>query len=209
AANLPPTSASSDHSVRQPLNPDAVSHYIRSVYELGVFNNVTVDRESGGGGNIILIYKVQERPMITDVKFVGMKAVRSDDDKVIAATKLHPGAILDPARVKETEVAIARVYADKGYPDVEVSYRGIPKPDNSEQAEFVVTEKPPVYVTKIDFTGNKAFSSSELRGQLDTTTHNFLSFVTHAGVLDPKKLQEDTERLIAFYGDHGYLNAHV
>ena len=36
-----------------------------------------------------------------------------------------------------------------------------------------------------------------------------LSLVTTAGVLDQKKLREDTDRIAAFYYDHGYLNVHV
>ena len=36
-----------------------------------------------------------------------------------------------------------------------------------------------------------------------------LSLITSAGVLDQKKLREDTDRIAAFYYDHGYLNVHV
>ncbi|MGH7935127.1 MAG: outer membrane protein assembly factor BamA, partial [Candidatus Binataceae bacterium] len=39
--------------------------------------------------------------------------------------------------------------------------------------------------------------------------HNLLSFLFSTGILDRKKLQDDTDRLTTFYYDHGYLNVHV
>ncbi len=195
--------------IGEPLNRDAVSNDIRSIYQMGFFSNVEVQTHPSAGGKEVLVYVVKERPQVTDVKIVGMKAIRTDDDKIVAAMKVHPGSIMDPARVNETRQAIKTAYEDKGYPDVTVDYKEIPQPDNTEIGEFVVNEGKRVYITQIQFTGNHAFSSRELRAQMDTSTHNFLSFITGQGVLDHAKLREDTDRIGSFYYEHGYLNAHV
>jgi len=194
--------------VSQPENPDAISNDEKSIYQMGFFDSVSVERRYQKGREI-LVYKVSERPQITDVKLLGMKAIRVDDDKIIAAMKVHPGSIKDPIRIEETKKGIKQAYQDKGYPDVTVDYRSIPKPENTEVAEIVVTEGPRVYITEVHFSGNHAFSDRTLRSQMDTSTHNILSWVTGAGVLDHKKLLEDDDRIAAFYYDHGYLNVHV
>ena len=125
----------------EPLNPDAVTNDIKAIYQMGFFENITVERRYQKGKEI-LVYKVKERPQVTDVKIVGMKAIRTDDDKIVAAMKLHPGSILDRARVNETIKGIKDAYQDKGYADVTVDYREAPQPNNTEIGEFVVTEGP-------------------------------------------------------------------
>lgn len=195
--------------LNQPLDQNAVDQDDKAIYKMGFFDNVDIFVQKVNGANV-LVYKVTERPQITDVRIEGMKAIRSTDDKITAATKLHPGAILDPGQVKETINGITQVYQDKGYLDAKVSFRTILQPDNTAVAVFDVTEGPKVEITKIDFHGNKAFSSSELRSVMETSTHSMLlSWFTGQGALDQKKLQDDVDHLTAFYYQNGYLNVHI
>lgn len=195
--------------VGEPLNRNDVANDIKSIYQMGFFQNVTADTRYENGKEI-LVYKVTERPQITDIKITGMKAFRPSDDKIVAAMKVHPGSIMDPARVNETKKAIKEAYQSKGYSDTIVDYREQIGPNNTEVGTFAVTEGPKVYISEVDFTGNHAFKASELRTQMDTGTHiPLISLITNQGVLDQKKLREDTDRIAAFYYDHGYLNVHV
>jgi len=191
------------------LNRDAVSADIKSIYQMGFFQNVTADTRDEGGKEV-LVFKVTERPEVTDVKITGMKAIRPSDDKIIAAMKVHPGSIMDPTRVKETEKEIKETYESKGYSDTRVDYQEKLGPNNTEEGTFAVTEGPKTYIQEIDFSGNHAFTARELRAQMDTAHYiPLLSLVTSAGVLDKKKLRDDTDRIASFYYDHGYLNVHV
>jgi outer membrane protein insertion porin family len=193
----------------EPLNRDAVSNDIKSIYQMGFFQNVTADTHYQKGREV-LVYRVHERPQITDIKIVGMKAIRSTDDAIVAAMKVHPGSIMDPARVNETKKGIKDAYEAKGYSDARVEYREDLGPDNTEVGIFDITEGAKTYITEVDFTGNHAFSARELRAQMDTGTHiPLISLITNVGVLDKKKLSDDTNRVAAFYYDHGYLNVHV
>jgi len=195
--------------LHQPLDQTAVDQDVKAIYKMGFFQNVETSVQNVNGANV-LVYKVIERPQVTDVRIEGMKAIRSTDDKITSATKLHPGAILDPGQVKETINGITQVYQDKGYLDAKVNFRTILQPDNTAVAVFDVTEGPKVEITKIDFHGNKAFTSSELRSVMETSTHNFLlSWVTGQGALDQQKLQDDVDHLTAFYYQNGYLNVHI
>jgi len=192
--------------VGQPLDQTAVDNDIKSIYRLNFFASVTARVEQQGGQNV-LIYHVKERPQITDVKLYGMKEIRSNDDKIVAAMHVHPGTILDPSAVKETINDIEQVYGDKGYTDAKVTFKPIPQPDNTAFGEFDVVEGSKVEITKIQFIGNHAFSSTILENNMETRTYSrLLSWFTNWGALDQKKLQEDIDRLTAFYYDNGYLN---
>ncbi len=73
-----------------------------------------------------------------------------------------------------------------------------------------MVEGPKVEITKIQFVGNHAFSSTVLANNMETRTYSkLLSWLTGWGALDPKKLQEDIDRLEAFYYDNGYLNVQI
>ena len=88
-------------AVGQPLDANAVTADEKSIYLLGFFDSVSAHVEQQGSQNV-LVYRVKERPQITDVKLYGMKAIRSNDDKIVAAMKVQPGTILNPVAVKET-----------------------------------------------------------------------------------------------------------
>ena len=195
--------------VGQPLDPNAVTADVKAIDRMGFFDQVS-SAVIQQGGRTVLVYRVHERPQITDVHFYGMKAIRSNDDKIVAATKVHPGAIEDPVAVKDTINAVTAVYADKGYPDARVTFKAIPQPDNTAFGEFDVAEGPKVEIVKIQFVGNHAFSASQLEGNMATKPYSkLLSWITGWGALDQHKLQEDVDRLTAFYYDNGYLNVAI
>ena len=193
----------------QPLDQNAVTADVKAIDRLGFFESVSAHVEQEGGRDV-LVYYVRERPQITDVRFYGMKAIRSNDDKIVAATKVHPGTILNPVDVKETINAVTAVYADKGYADAKVTFKPIPQPDNTAFGEFDVVEGPKVEIRKIQFAGNHAFSASVLQNNMETRPYSWLlSWLTGWGTLDQKKLQEDVDRLTAYYYDNGYLNVQI
>ena len=93
----------------QPLDRALVDQDVKAIYKMGFFDHVSADVEHQGGG-AVLTYIVQERPLITDVRYGGMKAVKPNDDKVINATKLHGGSVLDPTRVQATIQGLKEIY---------------------------------------------------------------------------------------------------
>jgi len=194
--------------VGQPLNLATVDSDVKAIYRMGFFDNVTADRESVNG-RLILTYEVAERPLITDIRFSGMKKVKPSDDEVINGLAIHSGAVLDPARVQTTIRNLKDIYQRKGYLDAKISYRTVPGASHTAILVFDVIEGPVVEISSVKFVGNEHFSNGDLRAVMATRPHNLLSFVFGTGILDQKKLQEDLDRLTAFYYDHGYLNVRV
>ena len=192
----------------QPLDPALVDQDIKSIYKMGFFDHVSADVDHQAGGDV-LTFIVQERPLITDVRFGGMKAMKSTDEKVINAVKLHGGSVLDPARVQATIQGLKELYVQKGYLDASVTFRTVPGANNTAIGVFDAKEGPVVHIAEVDFEGNKSISSSTLRNSIATHQHNLLSMFFDTGILDQKKLQEDVDRITAMYYNKGYLNVHV
>jgi outer membrane protein insertion porin family len=192
----------------QPLDPALVDQDVKAIYRMGFFDHASADIEHQAGA-VVLTFIVKERPLITDVRFGGMKALKSNDDKVINAVKLHGGSVLDPTRVQATIQGLKDLYIAKGYLDANVSFRTVRAANNTAIGVFDVKEGPLVHIAEVDFEGNKSISSRELRNTIVTHQHNLLSFFFDTGVLDQKKLQDDVDRITEAYYNRGYLNVHV
>ena len=113
--------------VGEPLNEAVVDQDIKAIYKMGFFSQVNAE-VTHRAGELVLIFRLKELPYITDVKLEGLKAIKSTDEKIQESLKLHPGAILDPELAHATEKAIEKVYQDKGYMDVSVTFRTDPGP---------------------------------------------------------------------------------
>lgn len=188
----------------QPLDQAAVDNDVKAIYKMGFF-----DHASAALNNGVLTYYVTERPLITDLRFSGMKKVKASDEQIINALTIHSGAVYDPLRAKTTERNITEVYQQKGYLDATVDFKLIPQPSNTAVGVIDVKEGPQVEIAHIYFNGNKAFSARTLRNSIETRSHSLLSYIFSTGFLDQKKLQDDVDHLTSFYYEHGYVNAQV
>jgi outer membrane protein insertion porin family len=192
----------------QPLNEATVDRDVKAIYRMGFFEsvNASVDQQ---GGQSILTYHVKERPLITDVRTEGMNEIKPTADEVVGAIKLHSGVVEDPQLVQASIQALRQVYQSKGYLDANITFRTVPGANNTAIGIFHVSEGPQVAISDIKFVGNKAFSARKLSGLMETRKHNLLSRFFNTGTLDRTKLQQDTDRLTAFYYNHGYLQVHI
>ncbi|HZW40542.1 MAG TPA: outer membrane protein assembly factor BamA [Ignavibacteriaceae bacterium] len=85
----------------------------------------------------------------------------------------------------------------------------IDKIKNRIVVKFDINENDRVTVRNIEFTGNKAFDDSELRGQLaETETAKWWKFWSSAK-LDNKKYEEDKKLIEKYYWKNGYRDAEV
>src|SRR5207237_9267900 len=127
---------------------------MRSKWRMGYFGNGIVESSKNWRDHVILLYRLIERLMVSEVKLEGMKKIRTTDDKIRDALKLHPRSIFDPQLAAETQRGIKKVYEDKGYLDTSVSYSSIPQADNQAIVVFTVNEAPSVAIASITFAGN-------------------------------------------------------
>lgn len=125
----------------EPLDDDAVKNDIRSIYRMGFFDSVRAEVVSIKD-KPVLVYTVQERPQIVEVRIDGMESLSRTDPRVVQAIKVHDGAILDPDAVRDTIENLTSVYNEDGYIDAQVTFTAIPRASDTAIAAFKVTEVP-------------------------------------------------------------------
>lgn len=195
----------------QPYDEKTVNDDLTAIYKMGFFSQESAVKENTANpSQIVLVFEVKERPQLTDIVWKGMKAMRPSDDKVRDAIKVQVGSIENPVQIRETINNVTQLYQDKGYLDAHITYKPVMYPNNAAVAEFDVYEGGKVWIKSIEFHGNKAFTAFDLKNVMETHTYNKLvSWFTNWGALDQKKLDEDVDRLTAYYYDNGYLKVHV
>jgi outer membrane protein insertion porin family len=191
----------------QTLDEAALDADLRSVYAMGFFDQVTVEVQPVGDDRVVVLFRLEERPLVRNVTVEGADKV--DREEVEGALKVRPYTILDPAKARDGASAAKRVYVEKGYLDAEVTYVTNPVGENEVDVVYTVKEHDRVRISDIVFEGNEAFSDRKLRSVMQTKEKSLLSIVTGSGVLNDDVLRTDTERLTAWYYDHGYIMARV
>ncbi|TVQ27000.1 MAG: outer membrane protein assembly factor BamA [Spirochaetaceae bacterium] len=158
------------------------------------------------GDGVIVRFAVTERPTVSDIRFVGNRRIRSAD--LLDTIVLRPGDMITSARRRLAEQAIATLYRERGYPDIQVTSR-VDESTVGERTQhavvFTVTEGRQVTVRQINFSGNAFASASTLRGQMQTKAQN----IFNSGVFQSRVLEEDRRRIEQYYRDRGFIDARV
>jgi outer membrane protein insertion porin family len=176
------------------------------LYELDWFDTIdpTAVPADTGKNRVIIKFLVTERPSIEAVRIVGNSGVRAAD--ILEAVTEKAGDIYIQAKTKVDELAVRRLYLEKGYPDVSVSSgSSAGKDENSVVLSFVVSEGAQVAVREIRFTGNTAVSSQTLKSQMGLKEAGFLQ----SGAFQESKLEEDKLAIVDYYRGRGFIDAAI
>jgi outer membrane protein insertion porin family len=162
----------------------------------------------------VLIYNMEERQRVKIVDYEGTEKV--DTSKIEEALKaksisIRLDSFIDPGLIRRVSGVVHDVYAEKGYEFVEVKpeikpIEGGPKLVN---VTFHITEGPKVKIRKVDFVGNTAVKDSKLERQMKENKAGMFSFILGNGTYKADKFEEDADKVVAYYRDHGYIEARV
>ena len=178
---------------------------IRALFGLGLFKDVRIDASAG-----VLIVIVEERPSIADVEFSGTKEFDKDVlKKALMDIGLADGRPFDKALVDKAEQELKRQYINRSMYATEVVTTVTPIERNRVNLSFAVVEGDTAKISSIRIVGNKAFSESTLRGQIDSDTAGWLTWYTKANRYSRAKLNADIETLRSYYLTRGYLEFKV
>jgi outer membrane protein insertion porin family len=177
-----------------------------SIYELDWFDKIepSVYAADDAKTRVILKIKVTEKPAIESVRVSGNSGLRATD--ILDAISEKAGDIFNQSKTRVDELAIRRLYLERGYPDATVSSssQGGKEP-GSIVLVFSVEEGSQVAVREIRFSGNAAVSSKTLLGKMGIKAAGFLK----AGTFQEAKLEEDKRTIVDYYRSRGYVDAAV
>jgi len=189
--------------LRTPITYRDIQRAIRSLFDLGQFDDIQVSRRSGALGEEILLVTVRERPLLVRATVRGTDKVseRSVRDRI----ELPPARPLDPALVQRAVVRIDSLYQAEGYYLAHVRPLVLPAESGSVRVVFDVDEGRRVAIAAVRVDGNTAFTDAQLVATMKTKPEGFFWF--QRGEFSEAKLREDLDkRLPDFYGSRGFID---
>lgn len=192
---------SGDAYSQQALRKDLVS-----IYKMGYFNDVQIDVENSPQGKKV-VFKVIEKPIISSIIYEGIDELKEEDIKEAANLKAH--FILNPAKITTATEAIRQLYKTKGYYNCQVTSEITYPDDVGAEVRIIIDEGKETFIQEISFEGNTTFDDDDLLDEIETGERWFMSWITDTGLLDMTKIKQDTQRIITFYNNQGFLEAKI
>ena len=193
------------HGDLQPGDPfaaDSIDKALKNLFATGLFADVNFRRE----GNTLIV-KVVENPIINQIAFEGNDHI--EDKDLDAEIQLKPRTVLTQSRVQADVTRILDLYRRSGRFGATVEPKVINLDQNRVNLVFEIKEGKKTEVRRISFVGNKAFSDSDLRGEIVTQESALYRFLSTNDTYDPDRLQVDREKLRDFYLSEGYIDFKV
>ncbi len=190
-----------------PYSPQIIHDDIKSLYALGVFQDIEVDKDDKSGG-IKIIFRVKEKPSVSKITITGNKEVSTEKIKPEILQKQYQ--ILDEKKVSQSKEKIKDLYSKEGLGLAIISTEIKPTSNpNETELVFRVAENKGFKIKKITFQGNKVFSSYKLKRMMKTKESGILSFMTGSGKYRDEAIERDVAYLTYQYLNLGYLKAQV
>lgn len=185
-------------------SPEELAERIQKLYQRGYFSRIAVER--GEGGELVFIF--EERPLVRSVEIRGVESLSEEKKK--EAILVKSGSFLNPKDLAETRSKLLDLYKKEGYPEAEVSLRTEEVGKNEVKVIVEVKEKKELYLARIHIYGNKKIPEEELLGILESQPKKGgLGFLTRAGSFSRELLEQDRQRIEAYYLKNGYLKVRV
>jgi outer membrane protein insertion porin family len=173
---------------------EAISKGLQNIYQLGFFENITVEVTEVEGG-IIVTYVVTEKPLIKRIEFKGNKKFSNTKlEKEIESKEKEP---LDKKKMQGDAEKIVALYKDKGYANVKVEpYTTEDEKSGMMLVTFFITEGKQIRIGKVNLVGVETFDTKKIKKKMKTKRKKFFK---------QELLDEDLKMVEAYYKDRGFL----
>ncbi|WP_197410720.1 outer membrane protein assembly factor BamA [Devosia epidermidihirudinis] len=148
-----------------------------------------------------------QEQLVGSVLFEGNR--RFSDSQLLAMVDVSASGVVTSQRLAADVESIRQAYDRDGFRAVTVTTRTEATTDGRVRVIFVVNEGNRVGIAAINFTGNNAINSGNLKGTLLTKESGILSWLLKDDAYDEQKLAVDRERIRLYYANRGYPDAQV
>jgi outer membrane protein insertion porin family len=179
-----------------------VDRSLKALYATGLFADVKIAQN----GRDLLI-TVTENPIINRVAFEGnSKLTKENLEKEV---QVKPRVIYTRARVQSDVQRIIELYRRSGRFSATIEPKVVQLPQNRVDLIFEINEGAISGIRRINFIGNKSYSSTRLKEEIATKESTWWRFLSSSDNYDPDRLAYDRELLRRFYLNRGYADFRV
>jgi len=176
------------------------------LYALNYFSLIEAEAvpESDAREALILLFRVNERPIVDRIEFSGNRNIR--DAEILDAILLKRDDILTKNKLNVDEGAIRGLYQEKGFSNINVSSETeTDEENNTVRVVFIIDEGFQTRIREIRFSGNSFAPESTLRKQLVSKEQTFFN----SGIFKQNQLEQDKANIERYYHEQGYIDARV
>ncbi|MEG0814788.1 MAG: POTRA domain-containing protein [Mucinivorans sp.] len=189
---------------------DVLSDAMRKLWEQRHFSNVKVSTDFRGD-TVDVTFFLTERTRVRNWKFEGINAAETKeltDNKL----KLRRSGELSQYQLTNTIDKIREFYYDKGFRNVDISYRIEPDTLSNQSnyvfVTFVVDRKKRVRIGEIKIEGAKNVSVKKIIKSMEKTKKVSINFFADTKFKD-KDFPEDLNKITAYCRSKGYRDASI
>jgi outer membrane protein insertion porin family len=194
-------------TVGQPYSETTVEDDVRSLYATGLVTNVRIYGEPLPDG-VKVIVVVQTRATLSYVYIQGAENVSTR--RIRRELNLKVNTPLDEQALETARQKVVELYQKRGFPDVDVQYKVAVNEDRgTATVTYSISEGTRAFVNRIRFVGNNSIQSKQLLRQMKTKPKSLIGFLTGAGRLNSRQLDDDIQKIKEYYQDHGYADVQV
>ena len=187
----------------QNLYSSTLNKILKNLYDSNYFNDVSVKFE-----NSILSIKVEEAPLIKDIKISGIKAKKFK--KLIRESLIlkprgsfNNFSLTEEKKIIQSKLKSAGYYFSKIDPFVELL------DNNMVNIDYRIDLGDKSKIGKISFIGDKVFKDNKLRSVLVSEEYKFWKFISGKKFLREEVIELDKRLLKNFYLNKGYYNVEI
>jgi outer membrane protein assembly complex protein YaeT len=208
--------------VGEALDDRTIASDVRALGRAGWFASVRVEAEdpapiSGVSGEaprrVRLRFSFEEHLFLTNVEYAGSRLLsRQQIAKLIAEKNLAPrlGEPENPVTLHQIAGAIQSALADLGHPDARVRIQRAESSNRTIGVRFEIADGPHLIVGRVRFDGEPGVSAKVLRRQMQRIKPGtLLGSLRGKNSYTREAFEEDRERLLAYYQNHGYPEARI
>jgi outer membrane protein insertion porin family len=191
------------------LPGDKLTSAIKKLYESKQFSNVDVYLAKIDANAAYLQFDVQELPQLNKVKINGVK--KSKAKELVKEAELKQGAMVTDNLIVTSKNYFTKKYTDKGFLKTKVSLNTQKDTSdiNSVNLSVFIDKGQRIKIKDINFTGNKAISSSKLRKAMSNTKEKFLGRFWKSSKYIEDDYKEDLESILDKYSRLGYRDSRI
>ncbi len=150
---------------------------------------------------------VSQGPVINRVVVEGSKKIEAS--RLEGELQTRARTPYNQATVDADVQRILDIYRGSGRGLAQVTPRIVDLPNGTVDVVYTVVEGDKTGVKEIRFVGNNQVSSSRLRGIMQTTETNILSFLKSSDIYDPDRIAADLELIRRYYLKNGYADFRI
>jgi outer membrane protein insertion porin family len=190
-----------------PLSPVSVADDIKAIYQLGFFTDVTAEVETLDDGQVVLIFRVVEKPRITRIEITGAELITLST--LTELLKVYRNNMVNISKIEADIKTLLNEYRKKGYIQTEIDYRLHPQDDGSVALIYEVNEAPKVFLTDITVTGTRVYPPLDIERLMASSEIDCFSWANDSGVFQEDKVNQDLQLLTQHYLQNGYIKVRI